>query len=74
MDPEALEKRDSMLAAVRKSGKSSLKKVVLDENELKLKKEKSGDPAIDAILNRRQFMGDNTDSDSGSAWDESDRE
>ena len=74
MDPEALEKRDSMLAAVRKSGKSSLKKVVVDENELKLKKEKSGDPAIDAILNRRQFMGDNTDSDSGSAWDESDRE
>ena len=63
-----LEGRDAMLEALRNKGQKGLRKV--EPKEEKPKEEKV-DATIFAILNRRQFMGDDSDSESGSSWDES---
>ena len=58
--------RDMLMAALRKKGKSGLKKV--KEEEKNVKKEEKVDNTIFAILNRRQYMADDSDSDTGSSW------
>ena len=66
-----MEKRDMLLAALRNKGQSGLKKVKEEEKNVKV--EEKVDNTIFAILNRRQYMADDSDSESGSSWsDESD--
>merc|ERR1719229_2117002 len=67
-EPKKLEGRDAMLAMLRDKGKSGLKKV--EVSEVNVKKEEKVDETIFAILNRRQFMADDSESsESGSSWD-----
>jgi len=66
-EPKKLEGRDAMMAMLREKGKSGLKKV--EASEVNVKKEEKVDETIFAILNRRQFMADDSDSESGSSWD-----
>ena len=66
-----MDQRDTLLAALRKKGQSGLKKV--KEEDKNVKSEEKVDNTIFAILNRRQFMADDSDSDSASTWtDDSD--
>ena len=67
-EPKKLEGRDAMLAALRGKAKSGLKKVAVEE--VNVKQEEKVDATIFAILNRRQFMADDSDSESGSSWDD----
>eukprot|EP00483_Globobulimina_turgida_P000640 UN00640 len=64
-----MEKRDLLLAALKKKGQAGLKKVAADE--INVEKEESIDNTIFAILNRRQFMADDSDSETGSEWSSS---
>ena len=66
-----MEKRDMLLAALRNKGQTGLKKVKEEEKNVKV--EEKVDNTIFAILNRRQYMADDSDSESGSSWsDDSD--
>jgi len=62
-----MEKRDMLLSALRKKGQTGLKKVA--EAEKNVKVEEKQDATIFAILNRRQFIADDSDSETGSSWD-----
>ncbi len=68
-EPKKLEGRDAMLAALRGKAKQGLKKV--EASEVNVKQEEKVDATIFAILNRRQFMADESESESGSSWDDS---
>merc|ERR1712154_265664 len=65
-----MEKRDMMLMALKKKGQTGLKKVA--DSEKNVKKEEEKDATIFAILNRRQFLADETDSDTESGWSSED--
>ena len=66
-----MDQRDTLLAALRGKGRSGLKKV--KEEDKNVKAEEKVDNTIFAILNRRQYMADDSDSDSASTWsDDSD--
>merc|ERR1712154_207925 len=65
-----MEKRDMMLMALKKKGQTGLKKVA--ESEKNVKKEEEKDATIFAILNRRQFMADDSESETGSDWSSED--
>eukprot|EP01084_Bolivina_argentea_P288900 495959_1 len=65
-----MEKRDLLLAALKKKKAGGLRKV--QESEKNVKKEEKIDNTIFAILNRRQFMADDSDSESGSSWSSDD--
>jgi len=65
-----MEKRDMLLMALKKKGQGGLKKVA--ESEKNVKQEEKVDNTIFAILNRRQFMADDSDSESGSSWSDDD--
>merc|ERR1740123_1156565 len=54
-------------AKLRKKGQTGLKKVAEEEKNVRV--EEKQDATIFAILNRRQFMADDSDSESGSSWD-----
>merc|ERR1719245_559015 len=62
-----MEKRDMLLSALRQKGQTGLKKVKEEEKNVKV--EEKQDATIFAILNRRQFMADESESDTGSDWD-----
>eukprot|EP01083_Nonionella_stella_P083364 230499_1 len=64
-----MDKRDVLLSALRNKGQTGLKKAKI---EPKKKKEPDVDSTIFAILNRRQYMADDSDSESGSSWGSSD--
>merc|ERR1712129_379867 len=65
-----MEKRDMMLMALKKKGQTGLKKVA--ESDKNVKKVEEKDATIFAILNRRQFMADDSESESGSSWSSED--
>merc|ERR1712228_1137071 len=64
-----MDKRDNLMAALRKGG-GGLKKVA--ESEKNVKKEEEKDATIFAILNRRKFMADDSDTETGSNWSSED--
>lgn len=64
-----MDKRDNLMAALRKGG-GGLKKVA--ESEKNVKKEEEKDATIFAILNRRKFMADDSDTETGSDWSSED--
>mmetsp|Transcript_17035 Transcript_17035/g.26511 ORF Transcript_17035/g.26511 Transcript_17035/m.26511 type:complete len:569 (+) Transcript_17035:50-1756(+) len=66
-----VEKRDMLLEALRKKGKTGLKKVAEAEKNVKVQEET--DNTIYAILNRRQYMADDSESESDSgSWSDDD--
>merc|ERR1719195_160870 len=64
--PRKLEGRDALMASLA-GGARNLKKV--ERKEEKPAEPEKVDATIFAILNRRQFMADDSDSESGSDWD-----
>jgi len=64
--PKKLVGRDALMASLA-GGARNLKKV--EPKEEKEPEPEKVDATIFAILNRRQFMADDSDSDSGSEWD-----
>merc|ERR1719203_529323 len=65
-----MDKRDMMLAALRNKGQGGLRKVAEEEKNVRM--EEKVDNTIFAILNRRQFMADDSESESGSSWSSED--
>eukprot|EP00484_Ammonia_sp_Unknown_P000978 CAMPEP_0197020326 /NCGR_PEP_ID=MMETSP1384-20130603/1091_1 /TAXON_ID=29189 /ORGANISM="Ammonia sp." /LENGTH=504 /DNA_ID=CAMNT_0042447931 /DNA_START=30 /DNA_END=1544 /DNA_ORIENTATION=+ len=68
--PPKLDGRDMLLAAIQKKAGSGLKKVA--EEEKNVKHEEKVDNTIFAILNRRQYMADDSDSEGSGSWGSSD--
>ena len=64
-----MDKRDMLMMQLKK-GNAGLKKV--DPSQKIVKKEEEKDATIFAILNRRQFMADDSESETGSDWSSED--